>query len=67
MADLGVVQDSLPDIDVAKEKMWDAWYTYELVVKTVEYDKWSKCRKCGWLPANTGSDDLCQRCHEPDP
>ena len=56
MADLGVAQDSLPNVDVAGDKMWDAWFTYEIVMKEVEYDKWCKCKKCGWLPCKTGSD-----------
>ena len=56
MADLGVARDSLPDIALAGDKMWDAWFTYEIVMKEVEYDKWCKCKKCGWLPCRTGSD-----------
>ena len=48
MADLGVARGSLPDIDTAKDKMWDAWNTYELVMKEVEYEKWCKCKKCSF-------------------
>ena len=56
MADLGAADGSLPTEKVAVEKMWDAWYTYELGLKEVPYALYCKCLKCGWLPAKTGSD-----------
>jgi hypothetical protein len=56
MADLGVAQGSLPGVEVVTDKMWDAWFVYEVALKEVPYKRFCKCMKCGWLPAKTGSD-----------
>lgn len=56
MGRLGTDPSSLPNSVVAREKMYDAWFSYELVHKGVDYAAFCKCMKCGWLPAKTGSD-----------
>ena len=56
MARLGAASASLPTVSVATDKLWDAWFTYEIVQKKVDYNEFCKCLKCGWLPAKTGSD-----------
>jgi hypothetical protein len=46
----------LPNQATAVNKMYDAWYAYEIVLKKVNYARWSICRLCGLFPPKTGSD-----------
>ena len=46
----------LPNWDVASNKMYDAWYAYELVLKHCDRSFSSICLWCGIAPLKTGSD-----------
>ena len=44
----------LPDKVTSRRKLYDAWYAYELVLKRIEYERYSTCLWCGILVAKTG-------------
>ena len=46
----------LPDLRKATEKMYDAWYAYEMVLKEWDTERYGICRFCGILPSKVGTD-----------
>lgn len=46
----------LPDLKTATEKMYDAWYAYEIVLKEWDAEKYGICKFCGILPPKVGTD-----------
>ena len=46
----------LPDLKTATEKMYDAWYAYEIVLKEWDAERYGICKFCGILPPKVGTD-----------
>ena len=46
----------MPDMETSTLKMYAAWYAYEIVLTSVDLDRYSLCRYCGLFPSVAGSD-----------
>ena len=56
MRDASGVDVALPDLKTASDKMYDAWYAYECVLKECDFERYSICKFCGILPPKIGTD-----------